>query len=371
MRILIIGEYSGFAKNLSLGLKSLGHYVLTFTWGDGFKNIKQDNTVFLDCSNYHVSKFKIRGSWRIKSLFQSFRLIFQVYSFDRNALFDIIFVINAAFLRKEYKFWNPRFSKAMLYHLLKDKDRSKIYLSACGNDYVYNSYMRNLTKISSYEISKYESMLKKELDFFSYYTKYVKKVIPICFDYAVAYRNNQLVRNLKLYKTIPLPIDVSNIKDSNNLSERIVIFHGINRPEKGTKIIMQAMCQLKDKYPNEVDILAKGRMPLDEYLKLMSIVNIVIDQCHSYSYGMNALYAMAMGKVVLSGNEPECSQEYGIDDIPVINIRPAVDQIYAELEKLILNPQSILEIGEKSRRFVEKYHDSKRIAELYISAFNN
>lgn len=371
MRILIIGEYSGFAKNLSIGLKSLGHSTLTFTWGDGFKKIKQDDAVFLDCSNYHIGKIQIRGSWRLKSFLQSFRLMHKVYSFDKDYLFDVILVVNAAFLRKQCRFWNPRFSKSMLCHLLKENDMSNIYLSACGNDYVYDSYMRNLEKISTYEIRKYEAGLTRELGFFHYYTEYIKKVIPICYDYAVAYRNSPLDKGIKLYTTIPLPIDASNINPSNILSERIVIFHGINRPEKGTKIIMQAMYMLKDKYPNEVDILAKGKMPIDEYLKLMSLVNIVIDQCHSYSYGMNALYAMAMGKVVLSGNEPECSQEYGISDIPVINIHPNVNQIYFELEKLILHKEKLVEIGKKTREFIEKFHNPKRIAELYISAFNN
>jgi len=40
MKILIIGEYSGFASNLKMGFKSLGHETILFSWGDGFKKIK-------------------------------------------------------------------------------------------------------------------------------------------------------------------------------------------------------------------------------------------------------------------------------------------------------------------------------------------
>ena len=61
MRILIIGEYSAFARNLSSGLKNLDHTVLVFSWGDGFKEIKQDEgSVNINVSNYRCLGVQIK-----------------------------------------------------------------------------------------------------------------------------------------------------------------------------------------------------------------------------------------------------------------------------------------------------------------------
>jgi len=86
---------------------------------------------------------------------------------------------------------------------------------------------------------------------------------------------------------------------------------------------------------------------------------------------MNAIYSMAMGKVVLSGNEPECQQEFGRADIPVINIEPTVEDIYNKLEKLVLDKKSVIEIGEKSRLFVEDFHHHVKVAQQYIDTWNS
>jgi hypothetical protein len=76
-----------------------------------------------------------------------------------------------------------------------------------------------------------------------------------------------------------------------------------------------------------------------------------------------------MGKVVLSGNEPECGKEFGRDDIPVINIKPSVEDIYNKLEKLVLNKKCLEEIGYKSRKFVEDFHDYKKVAKQYLETW--
>ena len=130
------------------------------------------------------------------------------------------------------------------------------------------------------------------------------------------------------------------------------------------------MEKLKENYPNEVEIVIDGKMPLNKYLKVLEETNVVIDQALSYEYGMNAIYSMAMGKVVLSGNEPECQQEFGRTDIPVINILPSEDDIYNKLEQLVLNKESVIEIGKKSRQFVEDFHHYVKVAQQYIDTWN-
>ena len=44
MNILIVGEFSGFSKNLKVGLNELGHKVSIMSTGDNFKKIKIDES---------------------------------------------------------------------------------------------------------------------------------------------------------------------------------------------------------------------------------------------------------------------------------------------------------------------------------------
>jgi hypothetical protein len=81
---------------------------------------------------------------------------------------------------------------------------------------------------------------------------------------------------------------------------------------------------------------------------------------------MNALFAMAMGKAVLSGNEPECSAELGFQS-PVINILPDATFIENTLESLVLDPSRITFHGMAGRECVIKYHDAGVVASQYLS----
>jgi hypothetical protein len=123
---------------------------------------------------------------------------------------------------------------------------------------------------------------------------------------------------------------------------------------------------LKQKYPNKIEISIKGGMPLAEYIKVLRESNIIIDQCKSYSYGMNAIYSMALGKVVLSGNEPECIKEFGRNDIPIINILPEVNDIVNKLQRFIEQPSLINEYGKKGREFVEDFHNDIMVAKQFL-----
>ena len=75
------------------------------------------------------------------------------------------------------------------------------------------------------------------------------------------------------------------------------------------------------KYPHDLELIIKGRMPLRDYL-IMAKANIVIDQTSTYSLGVNGVYALAMGKVVLGGAEPESLKRLGVEESPVINVEP-------------------------------------------------
>ena len=252
------------------------------------------------------------------------------------------------------------------------RDSDNIFMSACGNDIPFYDYWKdhpwkNKRFVDCGIKRNYTDNLKAH---FKYCMSFVNKSIPVMYMYAEAWRNSNYTKNCKIFPTIPLPVITTEFFVKNDLKEKIVIFHGIIRPdEKGTSIIVEAMNRLQKKYPNEVECIAKGGMPLEEYLPLLNRTNILIDQACSDSVGMNGLYALAMGKVVLGGNTPENQREFGEYDCPVINIMPDSDHIFLELEKLVLNRDIIIDLSKKSREYVEKVHDAKTIAQKYIALF--
>lgn len=368
MKILIVGEFSGFAKNLSVGFEKLGHEAVIVGYGDGWKKIDVGkNGYLLDYRrNYRVGKISIKRSWMVRSLIHFHRIVELKEKYK--GYFDRILIINYEFLRLKHEKWYPYFSNEDLKQMLESK--GKIFLSACGSDYVTCSYFSKLRYTFFPDFKKNRFFQKRYLKIFRLICRNVNGVIPVMYEYAAAYREVAQRYGLKIYDTIPLAMDIANIAVNNVLNDRIVIFHGINRPCKGTAIIEKALDQLKAKYPDRVEVVVKGGMPLEQYLHLMQKTNIIIDQCWSYSYGMNAIYGMAMGKVVLSGNEPECGEEFKQEDVPVVNILPEVKDIVAKLEFLVTHPDEIVKIGERSRRFVENFHKTEVVAKRYINLFN-
>lgn len=373
MKILIIGEYSGFSKNLSLGFEELGHECFVFSWGDGFKKIQQSvrSYTIKKCTFNSKSGFVVHIISVLISLVEQIKLKLFVRSMSEKGKWDVALVINLDFIRLKHCFWKAGFTEAMINSLLIDK--SQIYLSSCGYDIPYFDYWKDRSwknkKIIDLNISK--RYTAKEINHHCSCLRYINKVIPVMYGYAEPWRKSKFAKGCVVFETIPLPVSTINYESHNIVKDKIVIFHGIIRPEdKGTPIIVEAMDLIQCKYGNKVECIAKGGMPLNEYLPLLYRTNILIDQVYADSVGMNGLFALAMGKVVLGGNEIENQKEFKEFDCPIINIEPNVDMIFNILEDLIMHPQNIELLATKSRKYVERVHNSKLIAQRYIETFS-
>lgn len=367
MKILIIGEYSGFAKYLSRGFNAIGHEACAFSWGDTFKKIDTEkDSISIDIYNYTLMGKTIRGSNYIKRIFSSFKLQKKIKLYK--SYFDCVLIINPTFIKRSHSLLSPYPTIKDVKSMLKNKEM--IYLSACGNDFIFNSYLPYRGKTSEYYRNKYYSNIKTFKEDFYNIIGSVKGVIPVMLDYAAAYRKFINKYNYKLYNTIPLPYDTDNIEIKTASHSKIVIFHGITRSkEKGSEIIIEALNKLSQKYQDLISIKIVSGVPLNEYLSLMRESDIVIDQCYAYSYGMNAIEALAGGKIVLSGNETGNPKEFGIKSCPVINIKPDVANIYEALDKLINDPELRRSISKESTIYARKVHNCKIVASKYINLF--
>lgn len=367
MKILIIGEYSGFTKNLKLGFEKLGHHVVVFQEGDSWKKIDvgTHSYNYSFCRNFRVLGREIPKSWAFRAL-----RTYPQFLKDKSSYinyFDAALIINYEFIRLTYEYGIPRFSMTDIKRALHP--HGKIYLTACGEDYAYIKYTPKFRYTPFTHITSNPYLRKRLKAVWEQVKDHITGVIPVMYDYAEAYRALQYEESFSLMPTIPLPIYLDDIEVSNIKSDKIVIFHGLNRASKGTSFILEALDLIKLKYADKVEVVVDGKLPLQEYIQLLRRTHIVIDQCYGYSYGMNALYSMAMGKVVLSGNEPECMIEFNQPQLPVINILPNTQDIVDKLEQLLSDPHSIDRIGKQSRVFVEQYHASTVVAQQYIDVF--
>jgi len=356
LKVLLIGEFSSLHKYLKEGLNELGVETTLVANGDGWKKIGGID-YYLPDGRYGKNKIdKIK-----KYIIEPYKLIKQFHDYD---------VVQGICSHIFFEYIN-----AALFNKLKNNN-GKLSLCAAGDDYVtVSAYLENRLEHFMYEYDK--SVLKrfnkktftgkiaiandrKVLDM-------ADVIIPCSYDYKKAYENIQ-----KASEIIPFPINLKNINyEENKVGNKIVFFHGVNRElAKGTYFIKEALNRLKENYPNDVEVIVDGNMPFDQYIQVMKKTNVLIDQCLSYSYGMNACIGMAQGKVVLSGNRKEVSDYTGIKS-PIINIEPDVDYIYNQLVSLLENKNRIGEIGQRSREFVEKNHNHIEVAKKYLEIWKS
>lgn len=167
---------------------------------------------------------------------------------------------------------------------------------------------------------------------------------------------SQLLR--RGYTTIHIPIDIDSIKYSNLPNPIAVVAHAPTNSEfKGTPYIIEAVERLKKEGYSFEFRLFENKSNI-ELRKSLTQTDIVVDQLYADVNGMFATEAMAAGCAVLGGNLPEFSGYP--KELPVIHTDP--DNIYENLKMLLENPELRRDLGEKGRRYVEKYHDSKKIA---------
>jgi glycosyltransferase involved in cell wall biosynthesis len=353
VKVLLLGEFSALHKNLKEGLVELGHEVTIAASGDGWKKIPCDINLGVD-GNTLLSKIKRR---------------YKFFQFIRKLKgFDVVQIINADLLSLKL------FPNKYALKLLK-KNNEKVFLLAGGTDAFFWKHARKALKYGPFDDTlKYDLNNKKPIhDTKRHYhlnkhiADNVNGIIPIMYEYEQSYSGFSNMLNV-----IPIPINIDNTNFNSMKSESLVVFHGLNRPGfKGTHYIKEAFSRLEKLYP-DVKFIIRGKMPLDEYTKLLAVTSIVIDQANSHSLGVNGLMAMAMGKIVLGGAELESLKCFNIKQSPVINILPSVDDIINKLTTIIdLKHEQRDVISHDSRKYICEHHNYIKIAEQYVDAWRS
>ena len=354
MNILLLGEFSAFHKNLKDGFEELGHNAVLASFGDGYKNIPSDIS-FNPKYKGLIAKLENR--------------INPILSLPELKKFDVVQLINP------FAFHFSFFPTEWFYKQIKNNN-GKFFISACGSDAYYWQISRKKLKYGPFEDTKIYDHKKKHIfleskkafDFNKRVIENSNGVIPVMYDYKCGYEKEK-----KLKKLIPLPINTNSIPfEENILEDKLTIFHGLTRYGfKGTKYVEEAFKVLKKTFGSKIEVIIKGNLPLNKYLALLDRANIIIDQVNTYSSGMNALYSLSKGKVVLGGAESESLIAQGIESSPVVNVKPTSESIVDAIKPFIENPQLVKKTGLESRLFAERHHDAHKIAKKYLEIYES
>jgi hypothetical protein len=161
--------------------------------------------------------------------------------------------------------------------------------------------------------------------------------------------------------------DLNQIKPTflNLDSKKLKIGHApSNRSVKGTRYILDAVKKLQEeKLPFEFILIEN--LTHEEALNEYSKIDVLVDQLLAGWYGGLAVEVMSLGKPVVAyirEEDLDFIPKKMKEDIPIINSDP--ESIYSCLKKLIFMSKNELNIvALNSRKYVEKWHDPKKITD--------
>jgi len=165
---------------------------------------------------------------------------------------------------------------------------------------------------------------------------------------------------------IYLPLDICNIRYSNISNSRPIVVHAPSDDEfKGTKYVLEAINRLKSE-GYDFEFFLFRNMSNIKVRETLTRADIAVDQLFATGPGTFAIESMAAGCAVLGGNVPEFA---GFPlELPIIHTDP--DNIYENLKLLLVDPTLRQKLGEEGRKYVEKYHDHRKVADDILALLN-
>ena len=378
MKILLLGEYSNVHWTLAQALRRLGHEVTVVSNGDEWKAYPADITLI-----------RKPGRWgRLVYLLRVLLLLPKLRGYDVVQLINPVHFVD---LKAE--------RGVRIYDYLR-RHNKRVFLGAFGYDYyyVYDSVVRRTLRYCDFYTPTHEVHHEwndaNEHDWLHTYKKEASihiantcdGIISGLYEYDVAYCTEFPDKTT----FIPMPIEMGDglevmgygvrvnderlsINENFQLPKRLRFFIGINRSRtmlKGTDIMLRALERIVAEYPDRAEMVKAESVPFAVYKEMMCSSDVLLDQIYSYTPAMNALQAMSQGLVVVSGGEEENYEILGEEELrPIINVQPDEEDIYRQLEWLVLHPERIAQLKRDSVEYVRRHHDSLKVAERYLKAW--
>lgn len=365
LRILLFGDASNYHRCLAQGLRRMGHDVVVASDGSKWMDTERD----IDLSRRLPGKPGGLMLWiKIK---RSLNKDFSGY--------DIVSVNGTCFAQLR-----PKRLQLIFEHLLTHNRR--VFVSVLGTD---SHYVRTCTGdnppigYSEWQVNgwptAYARANRAEIE--QWLAPELSALCDHIYDKSAGavtalYEYNQVCRSIIADDRLAyggIPIDTSSIEYSgiDTTGRKIRLFlgrHADRTVEKGTDRLLAVAQRVVDAHPYECSLDIVENLPYSEYLERLRNADIVLDQLYSYTPATNAMLAMAMGKVAVSGGEPEFYDFIGEkENHPIVNAVPDDDDaLYRTVEDVVVHRERLADMGARSREFVVRHNDVDVVAKRFI-----
>lgn len=335
MKILLIEDFSGVHLNLLNMLYDDQHDATLLTTGDGYKAMRYD-ALDLPISILHINPLRyfvqiIRHSNKSK--------IIQFINLYRPSIYlNLVLIFCLRCLGKEVRYYavgtDPSFLNGGKYlrHFAWDNSSAPNYSNASRR-----AFWSIIDLVTIFVPNK---------------------------SYAVGFEKKGIKVKKLFYPRFPPELVLKSLKKRDGLFS---IFAPVSRRGfKGYNYIEQACNELIYSYPENILTVKKTtRIPFADYLRSLANCDVLIDQCLSSDYAMNAILGMESGKTVLCGVSIEHLKWAGIKDneCPVIDILPDVENIVQKCRTVLKTGR----VEKGANTYLDKYHGKKIILTQFFS----
>jgi len=136
--------------------------------------------------------------------------------------------------------------------------------------------------------------------------------------------------------------------------------------QKGTKFIKKAADELRDE-GHKIEFVFVDNVPFESMKYYYQQADIVVVQLLMGTYSGVSVEAMAMGRPVVCYLNKDALRLMPKDN-PIVNAN--LDTIKDTLKKLIEDKNMRENLGIKSRKYIEEYHNAIKLAQQYIDLYN-
>ncbi|MFW9820754.1 MAG: glycosyltransferase [Candidatus Thorarchaeota archaeon] len=284
---------------------------------------------------------------------------------------EIIAFLNISRLIRKYDIFNFFYGNSLLHFNLDvpliRRSGKKIVMFFIGSDIRCNHLVLN------------KKMDKKECDFCGYPCRYEEKIRLVKYWERNAdiifsgVDNAQILEHYSMqYYPITLPIDTEQWKPSEEKNQPkndipLIVHAPSSHHMKGTEIILDTIEKLQDNYDFTFRLITNmSNLEAKEWLNKS---DIVIDRARGRGwYGKLAVESMALSNTVVGYIDDDLRNrvKYG-QEVPILNINE--DNLYNILAYQIEDMEETWKIAQKSRKFVEKYHDNSVVGQEILDIY--
>lgn len=359
MKVLLLGDYSGYHATLAPALKALGHDV----------TVASDGTRWMDTPrDIDLSRRRSKAGGALMWLRLNTILAKNLRGYD------IVQVNSPCFVELR-----PRRLRELLRRLRRDNGR--IFLSALGTDSLLVKAMlgenpplrysewhtpSGPSAWSASDAAQRDAWLAPELaDYTDEFYDSISGAATALYEYHRVLRAMRPELPLA-YAGIPvdIPDEAPRHRDKDTPLRVLFAAHAARMAEKGADILLQMLTGIAAAHQGSFELLTPPNMPYAAFKRTLDGVDVVADQLYSYTPATTALMAMARGAVPISGGEEDFYDFIGEKELrPIINPDPLdLDDTYCRLEYFLTHPGAVAAMQRQCRTFVERHNSASVVA---------